>query len=123
MLTSRSSALYRTAKEVPRRRRWQTPIRSSSNRTSRPTLHPVDAEGIFIDLHAEPRLDEHRREAGLATARSGRPPLGRVDRGGECRHTALVFTFVPFATQIGIQFWFLEGLLHGAMTMKLQQWQ
>jgi hypothetical protein len=35
---------------------------------------------------------------------------------------ALVFTFVPFATQIGIQFWFLEGLLHGAMTMKLRQW-
>jgi len=33
---------------------------------------------------------------------------------------ALVLTFVPFATQIGIQFWFLEGLLHGAMTMKLQ---
>ena len=36
---------------------------------------------------------------------------------------ALVFTFVPFATQIGMQFWFLEGLLHGAMTMKLPQWQ
>ncbi|MEP7305030.1 MAG: hypothetical protein ABJA98_05895 [Acidobacteriota bacterium] len=36
---------------------------------------------------------------------------------------ALVFTFVPFATQIGVQFWFLEGLLHGAMTMKLQQWR
>ena len=36
---------------------------------------------------------------------------------------ALVFTFVPFATQIGIQFWFLEGLLHGAMTMKLAQWR
>lgn len=35
----------------------------------------------------------------------------------------LVFTFVPFATQIGTQFWFLEGLLHGAMTMKLREWQ
>jgi len=33
---------------------------------------------------------------------------------------ALVLTFVPFATQIGIQFWFLEGLLHGTMTMKMQ---
>lgn len=30
----------------------------------------------------------------------------------------LVLTFVPFATQVGLQFWFLEGLLHGAMTMK-----
>jgi hypothetical protein len=27
----------------------------------------------------------------------------------------LVFTFVPFGTVIGLQFWFLEGLLHGAM--------
>jgi hypothetical protein len=35
---------------------------------------------------------------------------------------ALVFTFVPFATQIGMQFWFLEGLLHGAMAMQLQSW-
>jgi hypothetical protein len=36
---------------------------------------------------------------------------------------ALVFTFVPFATQIGMQFWFLEGLLHGAMAMKLHSWR
>jgi hypothetical protein len=36
---------------------------------------------------------------------------------------ALVATFVPFTTQIGLQFWFLEGLLHGAMVGKLsQQW-
>ena len=36
---------------------------------------------------------------------------------------ALVATFVPFTTQIGLQFWFLEGLLHGAMAGKLsQQW-
>jgi hypothetical protein len=28
---------------------------------------------------------------------------------------ALVFTFVPFSTQVGMQFWFLEGALHGAM--------
>ncbi len=32
---------------------------------------------------------------------------------------ALVATFVPFTTQIGLQFWFLEGLLHGAMAVKL----
>ena len=35
---------------------------------------------------------------------------------------ALVFTFVPFASQVGLQFWFLEGLLHGAMATKLNQW-
>jgi len=35
---------------------------------------------------------------------------------------ALVFTFVPFLTQLGLQFWFLEGLLHGAMAYKLYQW-
>jgi hypothetical protein len=35
---------------------------------------------------------------------------------------ALVFTFVPFASQVGLQFWFLEGLLHGAMATKLDQW-
>lgn len=34
---------------------------------------------------------------------------------------ALVATFVPFATQIGTQFWFLEGLLYGAMASKLQR--
>jgi hypothetical protein len=34
---------------------------------------------------------------------------------------ALIFTFVPFATQVGVQFWFLEGLLHGAMATKLDQ--
>ncbi len=28
---------------------------------------------------------------------------------------ALVFTFVPFGTNIGMQYWFLEGVLHGAM--------
>jgi hypothetical protein len=35
---------------------------------------------------------------------------------------ALVFSFVPFSTQIGLQFWFLEGLLHGAMATRLNQW-
>ena len=28
---------------------------------------------------------------------------------------ALIFSFVPFTTQVGLQFWFLEGALHGAM--------
>ena len=28
---------------------------------------------------------------------------------------ALVFSFVPFATQVGLQYWFLEGALHGTM--------
>src|ERR1700730_7666951 len=28
---------------------------------------------------------------------------------------ALVFTFVPFVTQVGLQYWFLEGALYGAM--------
>ena len=32
---------------------------------------------------------------------------------------ALVVSFVPFTTQLGLQFWFLEGLLHGAMALKL----
>ena len=27
----------------------------------------------------------------------------------------LVFTFVPFGTAVGMQFWFLEGMLRGAM--------
>jgi hypothetical protein len=34
---------------------------------------------------------------------------------------ALVFTFVPFATQVGLQFWFLEGVLHGAMAHQLRR--
>ena len=32
---------------------------------------------------------------------------------------ALVFSFVPFVTQVGLQFWFLEGALHGALTSGL----
>jgi hypothetical protein len=31
---------------------------------------------------------------------------------------ALVFTFVPFGTAAGLQFWFLEGSLHGAMARR-----
>ncbi len=33
---------------------------------------------------------------------------------------ALIFSFVPFTTQVGLQFWFLEGALHGAMMHRLQ---
>jgi hypothetical protein len=31
---------------------------------------------------------------------------------------ALVFSFVPFTTQVGLQFWFLEGALHGAFARR-----
>jgi hypothetical protein len=31
---------------------------------------------------------------------------------------ALVFSFVPFGTAAGMQFWFLEGALHGAMAKR-----
>ena len=34
---------------------------------------------------------------------------------------ALVFSFVPFVTQVGLQFWFLEGALHGAMVHRLRR--
>jgi hypothetical protein len=34
---------------------------------------------------------------------------------------AMVFTFVPFGTSIGMQFWFLEGALHGAMLYQLRR--
>jgi hypothetical protein len=34
---------------------------------------------------------------------------------------ALVFTFVPFTTQVGLQFWFLEGSLHGAMIRRARR--
>ena len=34
---------------------------------------------------------------------------------------ALVVSFVPFTTQIGLQFWFLEGLLHSVMATRLTQ--
>ena len=33
---------------------------------------------------------------------------------------ALVFSFVPFTTQVGLQFWFLEGALHGAVRDSLE---
>jgi hypothetical protein len=31
---------------------------------------------------------------------------------------ALIFTFTPFVTQIGLQFWFLAGALHGLVAMR-----
>lgn len=34
---------------------------------------------------------------------------------------AFTLTYVPFASQLGIQFWFLEGLLFAAMATKLRQ--
>ena len=34
---------------------------------------------------------------------------------------ATVFSFVPFSTSIGMQFWFLEGALHGAMLHQLKR--
>lgn len=34
---------------------------------------------------------------------------------------ALVVSFVPFTTQLGLQFWFLEGLLYGAMASRVGQ--
>jgi hypothetical protein len=34
---------------------------------------------------------------------------------------AMVFSFVPFGTAIGMQFWFLEGALHGAMLHQLRR--
>ena len=34
---------------------------------------------------------------------------------------AMVFSFVPFGTQMGLQFWFLEGVLHGAMLKQLRR--
>jgi hypothetical protein len=34
---------------------------------------------------------------------------------------ALVFSFVPFVTQVGLQYWFLEGALHGAMAGRLRR--
>jgi hypothetical protein len=34
---------------------------------------------------------------------------------------AMVFTFVPFGTQMGLQFWFLEGVLHGAVSGQLKR--
>jgi hypothetical protein len=34
---------------------------------------------------------------------------------------AMVFSFVPFGTQMGLQFWFLEGILHGAFVGRLRR--
>ncbi len=34
---------------------------------------------------------------------------------------ALVFSFVPFNTQVGLQFWFLEGVLHGALAYRFDR--
>jgi hypothetical protein len=34
---------------------------------------------------------------------------------------AMVFSFVPFGTQMGLQFWFLEGVLHGAFIGQMRR--
>jgi hypothetical protein len=47
-----------------------------------------------------------RREDRLLTATVAAVNIGTL---------ALVFSFVPFVTQVGIQYWFLEGAVLGAM--------
>jgi hypothetical protein len=39
--------------------------------------------------------------------------VGAVIFAANCGTLALVFGFTPFTTQIGVQYWFLSGLLFG----------
>jgi hypothetical protein len=65
---------------------------------------------------------------GLAVALSSGARLAFRDRDPKVRAcaavilaanlgtAALIFSFTPFVTQIGLQFWFLVGALHGVST-------
>jgi hypothetical protein len=66
----------------------------------------------------------------LAVTLASEAQIARTDRDARIRAcaavvlaanlgtAALIFTFTPFVTQIGLQFWFLAGALHGIVAAR-----
>lgn len=81
-----------------------------------PAAWLIDGGLVFVALYAAAILALLRRHwlliRGLADAddRQWAAAVVAINVGT----IALVFSFVPFTTQVGLQFWFLEGALHGA---------
>jgi hypothetical protein len=59
-------------------------------------------------------------EAGIARADSDARvrACAAVVLAANLGTAALIFTFTPFVTQIGLQFWFLAGALHGLVAAR-----
>jgi hypothetical protein len=68
--------------------------------------------------------------AALVVTLASEAQIARTDRDARVRAcaavvlaanlgtAALIFTFTPFVTQIGLQFWFLAGALHGLVAAR-----
>lgn len=86
-----------------------------------PTAWVIDGGLLFVGLYSMAILAVMRRQWHLVRALPDRDDrlwaaaVVAVNAGT----IALVFSFVPFATQVGVQFWFLEGALHGALGQAL----
>lgn len=61
---------------------------------------------LVVTLGTEAQIARHDRDAQLRACAA-------VVLAANLGTAALIFTFTPFVTQIGLQFWFLAGALHG----------
>ena len=87
-----------------------------------PTAWVIDGGLVFVALYAAALLTVLWQQLRLvrrlpgAEDRAWAAAVIAVNAGT----MALVFSFVPFTTQVGLQFWFLEGALHGAVRDSLE---
>ena len=75
--------------------------------------------GKVTSIGGVPIADVVRRLAPLAP-QDELAPMQHAIIAANMGTIAMVFSFVPFGTQMGLQFWFLEGALHGAMAHRLK---
>lgn len=86
-----------------------------------PTAWVIDGGLVFVALYGAALLAVLWRQLRLVRRlpdphdRAWAAAVVAVNAGA----IALVFSFVPFTTQVGVQFWFLEGALHGALGRRL----
>lgn len=64
---------------------------------------------LVVTLATEARIALHHPDAKVRACAA-------VVLAANLGTTALIFSFTPFVTQIGLQFWFLAGALHGIAT-------
>ena len=62
--------------------------------------------GVIVTGFGEWRVAMHRSDSRLATC-------GAVILAANIGTAAMIFSFTPFVAQMGIQYWFLAGALHG----------
>ncbi len=66
---------------------------------------------LVVTLATEARIARTDRDARIRACAA-------VVLAANLGTAALIFTFTPFVTQIGLQFWFLAGALHGLVAAR-----